>query len=119
MHNSTRATVAPGPSSWSRWLVLVFALLFGVVTTGQAAHIHPPGSATHQVRTAAVSTQSADSEEHCPLCVAMHQQALPAPMHAGSVPDLLADVTTGEVAERTVVSVWHFARFGRPPPEQT
>ncbi len=96
--------------------MLAFALLFGAVTTGQAAHIHPPGSTTHQVRTAAAGTQTADSEEHCPLCVAMHQQALPAPMHAGSLPGLLDELATAEPAEQSVASVWHFARFGRPPP---
>lgn len=118
-HGASRRKRAPAVLSsplWARWLVLAFTLAFGAITTGQAAHLHRPGTAAHQVQPAASGSQSSDSEEHCPLCVAMHQQALPAPIHI-EPSTVLTSVPAVELEpEHVTILGWHFARLSRPPP---
>ncbi|HLI77382.1 MAG TPA: hypothetical protein VKV02_10595 [Acidobacteriaceae bacterium] len=103
------------PTAWMRWLTITCVLLFTVITTAQAAHLHRPAGAGHQVQAPLAGTPSADAEEHCPLCVAMHP-ALPAPMHVAPAPVLLGEPLPSQRQEGVAGSVWAFARFGRPPP---
>ena len=96
-------------------LAFLFALLFAVVTTAQAAHLHRPTGQEHHLQAPAAGSQSADAEEHCPLCVAMHP-ALPAPIHVEPSPVLVKTPSTGLPPDLDVFASWAFARFGRPPP---
>ena len=100
---------------WTRWLVLAVALLFGTVSTAQAAHVHRPAGAVHHLQGLPSGTPSADTEEHCPLCVAMHA-ALPAPMHLAAAPVSQDDRCEGVSQAFAAITAWHFARFSRPPP---
>ena len=99
-----------------RWLVVAFALLFGTVMTAEAAHLHRLAGQGHFLQAAGPGSPSADAEEHCPLCVAVHP-ALPAPIHVAPAPVLSSQSLPRSVAARAGTVSWHFARFGRPPPE--
>ena len=103
------------PSLWTRWTVLVCALLFGVVTTAQAAHLHRPAPHEHRLQAPAADTQGGDDEEHCPLCVAIHP-ALPVELQVVPAPALVIERLESPAENRVAPTVWHFARFGRPPP---
>jgi hypothetical protein len=102
---------------WVRWFAFACALLFSVANTAQAAHIHrlSPESAGHHLRAPEAGTPTANTEEHCPLCVAIHP-ALPAPLHVGPAPVVAQKALPSDAAERRAISAWHFARFSRPPP---
>lgn len=103
------------PEAVVRWLALVCTLLFGTVTTAQAAHLHKPARQDHHLQAPAAASQAADTEEHCPLCVAMHP-ALPAPMHVAPAPGLADEPILRPAPAYRTASSWSFARFGRPPP---
>ena len=103
---------------WVRGFVLLFALAFGVVTTAEAAHLHRPAGQGHHLQGPAAGMQSADGEEHCPLCVAGHP-ALPAPMHIAPSPMSISERVAGVPPGGGVSASWHFARFSRPPPVRT
>jgi hypothetical protein len=104
------------PCRWVRWVALVSALFLGVLTTAQNAHLHRPAVAGHHLQSPAAGTQAADTEEHCPLCVAMHHVALLPPMQVGSLPVVVVEALVGLPPGKTASGTWHFARFGRPPP---
>ncbi len=103
------------PVPWVRWLALVCALLFGSVSTAQAAHVHKPATQGHHVQLPAAGTSSADTEEHCPLCAAVHA-ALPAPIPVAPSPALMQQAAVGLAGEDGLGCSWSFARFSRPPP---
>lgn len=113
-----RATAAVYAPMWMRWLVLSFAVLFGTVTTAQAAHLHHLAKAGHTVQAPATTSQTADNEEHCPVCVSAMHAALPAPLHVASAPVLQDERLEGSSFYVVAATAWHFARFGRPPPVQ-
>lgn len=98
-----------------RWVVVSFALLFATVMTAQAAHLHLPTGQGHFLQVPAAGSSSADAEEHCPLCVAVHP-ALPAPIHIAPSPVSEGERAVGFSPDRGVSASWSFARFGRPPP---
>jgi hypothetical protein len=113
-----RATAAVYAPMWMRWLVLFFAVLFGTVTTAQAAHVHRVAKAGHTIQAPATASQTADNEEHCPVCVTAMHAALPAPLHVASAPVLQDERLEGPSCSVGAATAWHFARFGRPPPVQ-
>jgi hypothetical protein len=113
-----RASAAVFAPLWTRWLVLAFTLLFGAVTTAQAAHLHRPAKPGHHLQAPTVASPTADNEEHCPLCVAAMHAAMPVPSPVPLAPGLRDATFEGQPAHVKVETAWHFARFGRPPPAQ-
>lgn len=105
----------PCPTLWMRWMVLAFALMFGGISTAQAAHLHRPGLPGHHLQAPASGSQSVDNEEHCPLCVAIHA-ALPAPMLLAPARAVAVVQPAGRSPDIRAAAAWPFANFSRPPP---
>lgn len=106
----------PVLSAWRSGLVLFCALLFGAFSTAQAAHIHRGTAGAQQmlVHVPGIASQAED-EQLCPLCTAA-QSVLPAmqPVPLGTLSVLAA--VSFSAPPQPYGEVWHFARFGRPPP---
>lgn len=100
---------------WMQLLTLFCAALFLFVSTAQAAHLHSPAKQGHHLQAPAAGSQTADAEEHCSLCVAMHP-ALPASVHVAPMPLLRDEPLAGLPPDDGVLAAWAFARFSRPPP---
>jgi hypothetical protein len=88
-----------------------------VVGTAQAAHIHGQllPNQKLELHQPAADGQALGGEEHCPLCVGMHS-AMPVAQVATYA---LASAYVATLPEQSVArpeTLWHFARFGRPPP---
>ncbi len=109
---------APVHPLWRRWVAAVCLLLAGVVGTAQAVHTHGklvPRTKV-ELHLPAADGQTLGGEEHCPLCVALHTSAMPeaqAPTYA-LLSGFVAPVPEQVVARAE--TLWHFARFSRPPP---
>lgn len=100
-----------------RWVAAVCLLLAGVVGTAQAAHIHGQLllNQKFELHQPAADAGTLGGEEHCPLCVAMHS-AMPVAQLATYA---ASAHFVAKVPEQAVVrpdTLWHYARFGRPPP---
>jgi hypothetical protein len=107
--------VSREPRIWVRWLALACALLFCTVSTAEAAHLHKLARQEHHVQAPSAGSPQADTEEHCPLCVAGHP-ALPAPMPVAPAPTFALCPALPVAPFCGTASSWSFARFSRPPP---
>jgi hypothetical protein len=100
---------------WPLWLRLVAVasvLLICVMSTVQASHTHAGLSSMKQNSN---SGNGPASDDHCPLCVAMHS-ALPVPLHVIPEPILHIQTVNSVAAEAQRIFRWRFEMASRPPP---
>lgn len=103
---------------WKRWIAAVCLLLAGVVGTAQAVHSHGKFLSRTNVELHQPSLDAPTlGDEHCPLCVALHiTVGLP---EAQGATFALGASYAAPLPEQTVDradTLWHYARFSRPPP---
>lgn len=111
-------SAAPVHPLWMRWVAALCLLMAGVVGTAQAAHIHGQllPNQKLELHQPAADAGALGGEEHCPLCVAMHSTALPEAEQQVFAPATRYVAAVPEQAVSRPETLWHYARFGRPPP---
>jgi hypothetical protein len=100
-----------------RLSALVCMLLLLVASTAQVAHHHAdrlPLARSGQQKSPPAPQQK-DTENLCPLCIAMHS-AMPAALHVSVVPVGMQHEIRPVPAVSRYASLWRFELFGRPPP---
>lgn len=96
--------------AWLRLLALLCLLLIMVMSTVQVCHVHTFAGARQ-------GSQQGDpgSEDHCPLCVAMHS-ALPTDIQVAPEPMLMVRALESVAADAERIFRWRFEMASRPPP---
>ena len=99
-----------------RLLAILCLLLVAVMSTVQVCHVHDAGAAVKQ-GTQRGSHGSSDpaTEDHCPLCVAMHS-ARPADIQVAPEPVIAVRALESVAADAERMFRWRFEMASRPPP---
>lgn len=96
---------------WLQLIAIVCVLVVCVMSTVQVCHTHAEFSSLKQ--------NSRDSgpvtDDHCPLCVAMHS-ALPVALHVAAEPMLQIQALDSVAADAERIFRWRFEMASRPPP---
>ncbi|HEY0163660.1 MAG TPA: hypothetical protein VGB69_13350 [Edaphobacter sp.] len=98
---------------WLRMLALVCILAIAIMSTAQLVHTHADLSALKHGK----QHQNSPTDDHCPLCVAMHS-ALAAPQHFAPEPTISFQRLDSVAAEAERIFRWRFEMASRPPPAQ-
>jgi hypothetical protein len=100
-----------------RALALACLLVVSVASSAQAVHAHGRWLLQQQAQADAPAdaSQVPGGETHCLLCLAMHS-ALPVQVRVEPVQLVLVEQLPPTTAGFAPETVWHFARFSRPPP---
>jgi hypothetical protein len=96
---------------WLRFVALLCVLVVCVMSTAQVCHTHSELS----LLKGPSQQNSPASDDHCPLCVAMHS-ALPVSLHIAPVPMLQMQALDSVAADAERIFRWRFELASRPPP---
>jgi hypothetical protein len=96
---------------WLRLIAVACVLVVCVMSTVQACHVHAQSSSARQN----TPGNGPASDDHCPLCVAMHS-ALPVPLHVIPEPMLHFQALDSVAADAQRIFRWRFEMASRPPP---
>lgn len=111
------AIFQPGRSErrplWLQVLLFVCILAVGVMSTAQLVHTHAEFSALKHGK----HQNGPSTDDHCPLCVAMHS-VFDAPQHFAPEPTISIQRLDSVAAEAERIFRWRFELACRPPPAQ-
>jgi len=96
---------------WLRLFAIACLAMICVMSTVQAFHAHDQFSSTKQHS----RNNGPSSDDHCPLCVAMHS-ALPVSLHSAAAPMLHVHTLDSAAADAERIFRWRFEMASRPPP---
>src|ERR1700733_10702628 len=96
---------------WLRLLAMLCVLVVCMMSTVLAYHTHADFSALKQNS----QHNSPATDDHCPLCVAMHS-ALPVSLHVTPEPMLQIQSLHSVAADARRIFRWRFEMASRPPP---
>ena len=97
---------------WLRLLAMLCVLVVCMTSTVLAYHTHADFSALKQNS----QHNSPATDDHCPLCVAMHSVVPFVVMVAAVVLVKIGTATPVMRETRTIIRYWHPTLFNRPPP---
>jgi hypothetical protein len=96
---------------WLRLLAVLCVVVVCMMSTVLACHTHADFSALKQNS----QHHSPATDDHCPLCVAMHS-ALPVSLHVTPEPMLQIQSLNSVAADARRIFRWRFEMASRPPP---
>jgi hypothetical protein len=108
---SQRGQSAQQRPMWLRLIAIFCVLLVCVMSTAQLCHTHAGISPLKQDS----RNNGPASDDHCPLCVAMHS-ALPVDLHLVPEPTLQIHALDSVAVDAERLFRWRFEMASRPPP---
>ena len=110
-----QAIFQPGTSgqrpTWLRLLAILCVVVVCIMSTVLACHTHAEFSLKQNPQ----QHRSPATDDHCPLCVAMHS-ALPVSLHVTPEPMLQIQALDSAAADARRIFRWRFEMASRPPP---